>query len=326
MTQKWRIIVAFAAVYIIWGSTYLAIIFAIRDIPPMLMSGMRFFLAGILLYGWRVLIKKEKQPDRASLFKNAVCGILMLSVGIGSLAWAEQYLPSGIAAIIVTSLPFWFVLLDKKQWAFYFSNKTILIGLLVGFAGVILLLSFGKSSPTLSASHSKQLMAMLILIAGGVSWTIGSLYSKYKPTSSSVTMSTSLQLTMAGIFSLLVGVLSGETKSFSFSQVHSGSLLALLYLVSFGSLVTYLCYIWLLHMRPPALVSSYVYVNPVVAVILGALVGKEVITGLHILSLAIILCGVLLVNLPKYRPARPTQVSANQEKDKHGQRMSLADH
>ena len=310
MSQKWKIILAFAAVYIIWGSTYLAIVFALSDIPPMLMSGMRFFLAGVLLYAWCVIIRKEKQPGLASLSKNAVCGILMLSFGIGSLAWAEQYISSGLAAIIVTSLPFWFVLLDKRQWSFYFSNKIILVGLLVGFAGVLLLIIFGKS-PQVSSSHAKQLAGMLVLIAGGIAWTVGSLYSKYKTVSSSVTMNTSLQLMIAGVFSTLVSVISSESKHFSFSQIHMPSLVALLYLAIVGSLITFLCYVWLLHKLPPAQVSSYVYVNPVVAIILGAIIGKEVITGVHVLSLTIILCGVLLINLPKYKIARRNQLSAN---------------
>jgi len=299
MGYKWKVILAFAAIYIIWGSTYLAIIFAIKDIPPMLMSGMRFLLAGILLYGWCV-IKIERQPDISSLGKNAFCGILMLVGGTGSLAWAEQYISSGLAAIIVTSVPFWFILLDKKQWSFYFSSKTILPGLLIGFAGVALLMYFGKSSPAASASPSQQLAGMLVLVAGGIAWTMGSLYSKYKPASTSVTMNTSVQLMMAGIFSSMVSFVSGEAKGFSFSQMHADSLLALLYLISLGSLVTYLCYIWLLQVRPTAQVSTYVYINPVVAIILGAIIGKESITWLHILSLSIILCGVLLVNLPKY--------------------------
>jgi len=310
MPQKWRIILAFAAVYIIWGSTYLAIVFALSDIPPMLMSGMRFFLAGVLLYGWRIVIKKEKQPTLASLSKNAVCGILMLSVGIGSLAWAEQYISSGLAAIIVTSLPFWFVLLDKRQWSFYFSNKIIFVGLLVGFAGVLLLITLGKSSQV-SASHSKQLAGMLVLLSGGIAWTLGSLYSKYKTVSSSVTMNTSLQLMSAGVFSTIVSVVSGESRGFAFSQIHTPSLVALFYLAIVGSLITFLCYVWLLHKLPPAQVSSYVYVNPVVAIILGAIIGKEVITGVHVLSLTIILCGVLLINLPKYKIVRRKQLSPN---------------
>ncbi|HEV8282763.1 MAG TPA: EamA family transporter [Chitinophagaceae bacterium] len=311
MSRKWKIILAFAAVYLIWGSTYLAIVFAIRDIPPFLMSGMRFFLAGILLYGWCVFVRKEKQPDLSSLGKNALCGILMLFGGTGSLAWAEQYISSGLAAIIITSIPFWFVLLDKKQWSFYFSNKIILFGLLVGFAGVALLIFFGKSSPVVSAPHSKQLAGMLILIVGGISWTVGSLYSKYKPANSSITMNTSIQLMMAGLFSTLVGIVTGEAKDFSFSQIHTSSLLALLYLAMLGSLLTYLCYIWLLQVRPAAQVSSYVYVNPIVAIVLGAIIGREIITGWHIISLIIILVGVLLVNLPKYKTIRSKQLSVS---------------
>jgi len=236
MGYKWKVILSFAAIYIIWGSTYLAIIIAIKDIPPMLMSGMRFLLAGIILYSW-CLVKKEKQPDLSSLGKNAFCGILMLFGGTGSVAWAEQYISSGLAAIIVTSVPFWFILLDKKQWSFYFSNKTILLGLLIGFAGVALLMYFGKSSPVATASHSNQLAGMLVLVAGGISWAAGSLYSKYKPASTSVTMNTSVQLIMAGIFSGLVSFISGEAKDFSFSQMHADSLLALFYLITLGSLV-----------------------------------------------------------------------------------------
>lgn len=309
MKFKWKVVLAFAAVYIFWGSTYLAIIFAIRDIPPMLMSGMRYFMAGILLFGWCIMIKKEGMPDNRSIGKNALCGILLLVGGTGSLAWAEQYISSGLAAIIVTSVPFWFVLLDKKQWSFYFSNRMILIGLLIGFAGVALLISFGKSSSLVSSSHGQQLAGMLVLIAGGISWSLGSLYSKYNPANTSLTMNAAVQLIIAGIFCGLVGLVTGESKGFAFSQVRMSSLLALLYLVILGSLVTYLCYIWLLQVKPPAQVSSYVYVNPVVAILFGALIGRETITGVHILSLTIILLGVLLINLPKYKGLKDKQLS-----------------
>jgi drug/metabolite transporter (DMT)-like permease len=310
MTQKWKIILAFAAVYIIWGSTYLAIVFAIRDIPPLLMSGMRFFLAGVMLYGWCV-VKKEKQPDLSSVGKNALCGILMLFGGTGALAWAEQYISSGLAAIIITSLPFWFVLLDKRQWSFYFSNKIILIGLLVGFGGVVLLITLGKSTTLLSSTHNQQLAAMLVLIAGGISWTLGSLYSKYKPAGASLAMNTSIQLIMAGLFSAMISFITGESKGFTLSQVHKSAFLALIYLVVLGSLVTYLCYIWLLQVRPAAQVSSHVYVNPIVAIILGAIIGRETITPIHILSLTVILCGVLLVNLPKYKATKNKLLSVS---------------
>jgi drug/metabolite transporter (DMT)-like permease len=150
---------------------------------------------------------------------------------------------------------------------------------------------------------------MLVLIVGCLSWTLGSLYSKYKPASASVTMNAAVQLIVAGLFSGLVGSATGELKGFSFTQIHTSSLLGLLYLVSFGSLVGYLCYVWLLQVRPAAQVSTYVYVNPVVAIILGAIIGRETITMVHIFSLTIILCGVLLVNMPKYRTSKGKQLS-----------------
>jgi drug/metabolite transporter (DMT)-like permease len=309
MRFKWKIILAFAAIYIIWGSTYLAIIFAIRDIPPLLMSGLRYFLAGVLLFGWCTIVKKENIPNISSLGKNALCGILMLFGGTGALAWAEQYISSGLAAILVTSVPFWFVLLDRKQWSFYFSNKIILVGLLIGFAGVALLISFGKSPSSVDSTHGQQLAGMLVLLVGCLSWTMGSLYSKYKPASTSVTMNAAVQLVMAGLFSGLVSFVTGESTGFSFGQIYINSLFGLLYLVVFGSLVGYLCYVWLLQVRPPAQVSSYVYVNPVVAIILGAIIGRESITTVHVFSLAIILCGVLLVNLPKYKTSKGKQLS-----------------
>ncbi len=130
MIQKWKIILAFAVIYLVWGTTYLAILFAIKDIPPFLMSGMRFLFAGIILYFF-CLVKKEQQPNFLSFSKNVFRGILMLVGGTVSVTWAEQYLPSSTAAIIVTSVPFWFVILDRKQWKFYFSNKVLIIGLLI---------------------------------------------------------------------------------------------------------------------------------------------------------------------------------------------------
>src|SRR2546428_4623108 len=129
--NKWLIILAFAAIYLIWGSTYLAILIALKSIPPFLMASLRFFIAGILLVAWCTL--KGEKTSAKSIQMNSISGILMLSVGSGSVIWAEQYLPSGTTAIIVASLPFWFILLDKQQWSIYFSNKLIILGVLLGF-------------------------------------------------------------------------------------------------------------------------------------------------------------------------------------------------
>lgn len=295
-----KIFLAFTAIYIIWGSTYLALLIGIQSIPPFLLSALRFVCAGVLLYIF-CLIKGEKQPNLLSLQKNALCGILMLFGGTGSVAWAEQYLPSSLAAIIVTSLPFWFVLLDKKQWSFYFSNKLILVGLLIGFAGVAILLGFDKSPHPFHGDSSMKVYGIIAIIAGGIAWTTGSLYSKYSPAKNSVLMNASLQLLIAGIFSFCVSVFSGEIKSFKFSDVTTTAWSALLYLITMGSIIAYLSYLWLLKVRPAAQVSTYVYVNPIVAVILGAIIANEKITWLQVTGLAIILSGVLMVNMVKQR-------------------------
>ncbi|MBL7744770.1 MAG: EamA family transporter [Chitinophagaceae bacterium] len=297
--NQWAILFAFAAIYIIWGSTYLIILYAIKTIPPLLMSAIRFMTAGLILYAYAAW-KGEKQPDFISFIKNTLCGILLLFGGTVAVAWAEQYLPSSITAVIVTSVPFWFVILDKKQWSWYFSNKLIIAGLLTGSAGVVFLLSNKSAGP--ATVHSSQYIAgIIVLIAGGIAWTAGSLFSKYYPARNSLLMNASIQLMTGGFCSLMVSLFTGESEKFSFAQVTTASWLALLYLTIIGSLVAYLCYLWLLKIRSAAQVSTYVYVNPVVAVLLGAIIAREKISGIQVVSLLIILGGVLLVNLPKYK-------------------------
>jgi drug/metabolite transporter (DMT)-like permease len=260
-----------------------------------------------LLYIWS-LLKSDAQPDVSSLKKNAICGILMLFGGTGSVAWAEQYLPSGLAAIIVTSVPFWFVVLDKKQWAVYFSDRLLLAGLIIGFIGVAVLVRFDTSSHTFKGDPSMKMFAVIGLIAGGIAWTTGSLYSKYSPSKNSVLMNAGLQLIFAGAFSLIASILTGELNHFSFSHTTVSAWSALLYLTVMGSIVAYLSYLWLLKVRPAAQVSSYVYVNPIVALLLGSMVANEKITMIQITGLAIILCGVFLANLAKYGKKKSKEI------------------
>lgn len=298
--NKLKVILAFAAVYIVWGSTYIAILIGLKSMPPFILSAIRFLIAGILLLAYS-LYKGDKLPDLVSLGKNAVCGILLLFGGTVSVAWSEQYLPSSIAAIIVTAVPFWFIVLDKKQWSYYLSNKIILLGLLIGFIGVAVLVVFNHTPHPYHVDSSKQVWGALALLAGGIGWTLGSLYSKYKPPMTTVLMNAALQLSIAGLFTLLVSIVTGEWSGFHLNNVSSAAWTSVIYLALFGSLVTYLAYLWLLKVRPPAQVSTYVYVNPIVALILGAIVAHEKITGLQVLALAIILSGVLLVNLARFK-------------------------
>lgn len=296
---QWTVILAFAAVYIIWGSTYIALLIGIQSIPPFLLSALRFLFAGTLLCGW-CLVKREFFPSVKSIGVNSVAGVLTLFCGTVSVAWAEQYISSSLAAIIVTAIPFWFIILDKKQWSFYLNNKTIIAGLLIGFTGVIILVGFDKEYSA-NNTQNNQLVGILAVIAGGIGWTSGSLFAKYRPTGSPLLVNTALQLLSAGVFCILVSYLSGEWKNFSFSSVSSNAWLALFYLATMGSIVAYSSYLFLLKVRPPALVSTYVYVNPIVALLLGAILVNEPVTWIKILALTIILGGVLLVNLSKYR-------------------------
>jgi len=300
--SKLKIFLAFAAVYIIWGSTYVVVIICLRSIPPFVMTAFRFLVAGVMLYLWS-RFSGEARPRSQSLRRNIIAGILMLFGGTVSVAWAEQYLSSSLAAIIVTSVPFWFILLDKKQWSFYLKNKIIFAGLLLGAAGVCILVGFNESHTNATQLVGMNVYAVFVIIAGGIAFTIGSLYSKYNPANDSVIMNGSIQLISAGLFTLMVSIISGEWDSYRFSNTGTNEWSGLLYLIVMGSVVTYISYLWLLKIRPAAQVTTYVYVNPVVAVLLGALIANEQITWLQIIALVIILSGVLIVNRVRYKAA-----------------------
>ena len=293
---KLLVVAAFAALFIIWGSTYLGIMIAIKSIPPFIMLGSRFVIAGLLLYGWSML-KGEKAPSFKSFCTVGVGGVLMLFVGNGAVTWSEQYLPSGLAAIIVATVPLWFVLLDKRQWKVHFSNKLIIVGFLIGFAGVLLLFA-GKGTIDFFGNKMK-LISFFVLFTGTIGWAIGSLYSKYKQVEASVTMKAAIQMLSAGIVSLSLSFFTKERSDFAWSNITTQSLLAVLYLIIMGSLVGYMSYIWLLSVRPASLVGTYAYVNPVIAVFLGWLIAHETITRQQIIALFVILSGVILVNFSK---------------------------
>lgn len=301
--SKTLIIAAFAALYIIWGSTYLGIKYAIETIPPFIMAGIRFLIAGLLLLVW-CIIKREPMPSLKSIGIISLAGILMLFVGNAAVVWSEQYLPTGLVAIIVATVPLWFVLLDKRQWHFHFTNKLIIIGLLIGFAGVMMLFA-GKGSAGITGSRMK-VISFFILIAGSIGWAIGSLYSKYKKTDGSTIVKVAIQMLAAGIVGIIAGFVANEHKGFALSQVSNTSILALIYLITLGSMVAYIAYIWLLSIRPPSLVGTYAYVNPVVAVFLGWLMLGEVISTQQVIALSVILAGVILVNFSNEKhPIKP---------------------
>ena len=213
---KLLVLLAFAAIYVIWGSTYLAILLAIKTIPPFFMAGTRFLIAGLILLVW-ALLKGEQIPDKKSILKISLAGVLMLAVGNALLAWVEQYMESGLAAILVATVPLWFVLLDKKQWNYHFTNKQIIIGLIVGFAGVILLFA-GKGSADLFNSKMK-IISLIVLLVAEIGWTIGSLYSKYQKIQGSTLMKVAIQMVAASIVIFIGGFSLNEQKGFVISNI-----------------------------------------------------------------------------------------------------------
>lgn len=305
---KALVLSAFAAVYLIWGSTYLAILWAIKTIPPFLMAGSRFIIAGLILLIY-ALLKGEQIPGFKSIWKISLAGILMLSVGNALVAWIEQYIPSGMVAILVATVPLWFVLLDKRQWKFHFSNKQIVLGLIVGFAGVVLLFA-GKGSSDLFDSRMK-IISLILMFVCTIGWTIGSLYSKYQKIQGSTLMKVSIQMLAAGIVNFAGGFALNEHQGFVLKNISWESVGALAYLIVMGSLVAYLAYVWLLSIRPASLVGTYAYVNPVVAVFLGWVIAAEHVNLQKIIGLTIIIIGLIIVNISKEKKGAAIAGSSN---------------
>lgn len=293
-----KILLAFAAIYLVWGSSFYGVFLALKSFPPFLLSTLRLFIAGIALAGY-CIIRKEPLPSLKDIGINMVCGLVIFIGGVAAVVWAQQYISSSLASIIITT-PFWFVVLDKRQWSFYFSSKWIITGLITGLVGVILLLGF-KNGRAGKGNEAMQLIAILTMITGSFFWAAGSLYLKYKPTKTSIYASTSIQLLTASLFCLIISLFRNELQNLVISHIRLDSTLALLWLALMSSMITFLAYVWLIKVMPPAIVSTYSYINPVVAVLLGWGLAGEHISALQIVALIIILSGVFFVNIPKYK-------------------------
>jgi drug/metabolite transporter (DMT)-like permease len=304
--SPFMVILAFATIYIVWGSTYLFILKAIQGFPPFLLGALRFLVAGLLLMGWSML--RDEQIFVKKNIKHAfVSGILLLFIGTGAVIWVEQYLPSGMVAIMVSSSPIWFVLLDKPQWKQNFRSKATIGGLIIGFAGVILLFSEKLITAFSTDGNRAELGGMALLLIGSISWAVGSLYSKYKSTTGSAAVNSSWQMLAAGIVFIPGSLLMGELKDLQWQNISTDAWLSLAYLIFFGSIAGFSAYVWLLRVRPATQVSTVSYVNPVVAVLLGVLFANENISVLQVLGLVTIIVSVILINVAKYRKDNETQ-------------------
>ncbi|WEK71387.1 MAG: EamA family transporter [Candidatus Chryseobacterium colombiense] len=299
--NNWLIPIAFTNIYVIWGITFLAISFGLKGFPPFILSGIRFLAAGILMLG-HLTIKGEKANSITNWRKNGITGILILTGGTGLVAWGEQYVTASEAAITIATGPFWFIAIDKKNWKYYFSDKFIPIGLVIGFIGLILFLkgSVNSNAHNPIVNGSLRVTAFIVLALSSVAWVLGSLYSKKNPANHSTFMNISQQLIVAGIVSFIIAYFRKEWSQFSITEVPLSAWLGVSFLIFFGSIIAYLSYIWLLSVKPAALVSTHTYINPIVTVIFGWIIANQSINGSQLYGLSIILIGVLLTNITKY--------------------------
>ena len=284
-------------IYIAWGSTYLAMRFAIQTIPPFLMAGARFLIAGSLLYAWQRL-SGQPAPTRRQWRSAGIVGLFLLLFGNGGVVWAEQRIPSGIAALMVSSAPLWMVLLDGLRHRRLPPGR-MLLGIFIGLAGIGLLV--GPSQ--LTGMHGDiDLVGAAALTLAALSWAAGSLYSRSADLPRSTFLYNGMEMLCGGAALLLLGTLNGEWARLQLAAVSGPSWLGFGYLVVFGSLVGFSTYTWLLRSAPTTLVSTYAYVNPIVAVGMGSLLAQEPLTLRVLLAAAIILGGVVLITFSRPKP------------------------
>jgi drug/metabolite transporter (DMT)-like permease len=284
-----QIIAAFASIYIIWGSTYLAIRYAIETIPPFIMGGTRFLVSGVLLYIWA---RNRGAPRPAKLhWRNAViAGGFLLLGGNGAVVWAEQFVPSGLTALLVSILPFWLVIIEWVRPPRKRPSCAVLIGLGLGFIGIIVLVGPGN----MGGHGDVRPLGALVLILGSLSWAIGSFWSRDAELPKSGLLTTGMEMLGGGALLIIVGVLSGELSHFVV-HVSRVSTLGLVYLITFGSLLGFTSYIWLLDKVSPAHLGTYAYVNPIVAVMLGWAIAGETLSIRTAIAAAIVICAVALI-------------------------------
>lgn len=289
-----HVIAAFAAVYLIWGSTYLAIRFAVTTIPPFLMGALRFLVSGVILYAW-ARHRGASAPSRAQWRASAITGVLLLVGGNGAVIWAEQRVASGMVALIVAIVPLWMVLLDWLRPGGLRPRPPVFAGLGLGLAGLVLLL--GPDAVSKHGSAGVDVAAALVPVLGSLFWALGSILSRHLPRPDSAQLSTGMQMLAGGAVFLVVSALAAEPAQFRPAAVALPSMVGLGYLIVFGSLIGYTAYVYLLRASTPAKVSTYAYVNPVVAVMLGWAFASEPFTGRMLAAAAVILGGVALITL-----------------------------
>jgi drug/metabolite transporter (DMT)-like permease len=301
------VLAALLTVYIIWGSTYLAIRFAVATLPPFLMAGVRFLIAGALLYAF-MRVRGAPRPTRAQWRGAAIIGGCLLLGGNGLVVWAErQGVPSSLTALLISMTPIWMALLNWVRPRGSRPSVPVITGLLLGFGGVALLIS-----PQLQGGmHGASVAGFLIIPLAALSWAIGSIYARTAAVPASPLMGTAIEMLLGGALLSVTGLATGEVGAIHPQAITGVSLLALLYLIIFGSLVAFTAYVWLLRNTPLAIAATYAYVNPVVAVFLGWALAGEQLTLLTLASAAVIIAAVVIITT--FRQEAPAPAPPREE-------------
>jgi drug/metabolite transporter (DMT)-like permease len=302
--NRTRILVAFAAVYFIWGSTFLFIKFAVATIPPFLMAGSRFVLAGALLYAgarWRGAAAPTSTEWRIAI----ISGLLMIAGGNGAVVWASQTLPSGLISVIVATVPLWMVVIDWLRPRGRRPRLLVFVGIALGLAGIVLLIG----PAALLGQENFDVFAAGLVVAGSLSWAAGSIATRRAERPRSLLVSAALQMVAGGVAFMILSIATGELARFSFSRISMLSLAGWVYLIGAGSIIGYTAYNYLLGTVSAAKAATYAYVNPVVALVLGWLFANEDLTWRTGLAAVVILVGVAIITA--------TQSSSPQSTDEH---------
>ncbi len=291
--MKTRIWAGLVTVYIVWGITYLGIRFAIETMPPFFMTGTKFLIAGALFYGFS-RIKGAPPPTGKEWREAAVVGILLLAVGNGGLTWAEHRVASGVASLVIATVPLWMLIIDMIFSRSRKLNAFHIIGVLIGFSGILILIG-----PALTDLNSGYLdpAGVVVLLLAAISMASGSIYNRGASLPSSLQQGIGMELIVGAGIMLIAGLLMGELVNFDIGVVSARSWVSYFYLLIFGSIIGFGVYIWLLRVAPTPLVSTTSFVNPLVALFMGTLIGREPLTPRIFLSSMIIIGSVVLINI-----------------------------
>lgn len=295
----WKILLAFSAIYLIWGSTYLAIRVGVAEIPPFLMAGLRFTAAGAALFGW-TLLQGTPLPTLREWRDASILGALMFLTDYACLFWAEQRVPSGVTAVILAMIPVVIALLEVFVVRTQRLTIRLTLGLIVGIFGVGILANPWSSLGEAPLDH-KGVTALLVACCG---WSVGTIVTRSLTLPKSKSMSSGAQMLSGGIQLLLLAAVAGEFRNFHAANVSGRAWFSLVYLIIAGSIICYTAYVWLLHYETPTRVGTYAYVNPVVAVILGALIAGEKVGRRTVVGTILILIGVGAITTAKAMTAK----------------------